>query len=145
MLRMSNGEGQSSCRRCMERGIEYRDWDSMMYTVDYHEGVYCWNCAKEIGRNEQKADWTTFMIIWLYDFAKRGELYYKYVEDVIADITKNKIKINPIDFAQNLGVFNMIYSKSKNHTAKIFYYIALIADTYTHIYKKGKKKSENSN
>lgn len=34
MIRMSNREGQSSCRKCKERGIEYRNWDSMMYTVD---------------------------------------------------------------------------------------------------------------
>ena len=139
MLRMSNGEGQSSCRKCRNR-----DWDSMMYKVDCHEGVYCWKCAVEIARSERQVDWNEFMMIWLFDYAKRGELYYRYIDSATTDLEKCKIKINPIDIARNKRVFNLLYSTSKDPTVKIFYYISIIADVYTYIYGQG-EYDENTN
>ena len=136
MIRMSNGEGQSSCRKCKERGIEYRNWDSMMYTVDGRAGVYCWNCAVEIARSEKPVDWNEFMMRWLFDYAKRGELYYNHVDAVIDDLAKYDIKTNPDDLANNRKVFNLLYNVSGDQTAKAFYFIALIAEAYTRIYKE---------
>ena len=108
MIRMSNGEGQSSCRKCKDR-----NWDSMMYTIDGYEGVYCWKCAVEIARGEQPVDWTTFMFVWLFDYAKRGELYYNDVDAVTADLAKYNIKINPAEIASNRMLFNLIYQADR--------------------------------
>ena len=136
MLRMSNGEGQSSCHKCKERGNVYRNWDSMMYTFDGRAGVYCWSCAVEIARSEKPVDWNEFMKRWLFDYAKRGEIYYNHVDAVIDDLAKYAIKTNPDDLAKNRKVFNLLYNASRDQTAKVFYFIALIARAYTHIYNE---------
>ena len=136
---MSNGEGQSSCRKCGDR-----NWDSMMDKVDGHVGVYCWKCAVEIARSERQVEWNKFMMTWLYDYAKRGELYYKYVDSATADLAKYEIEINPIDIARNKRVFSFLYSTSKDPMVKIFYYISIIADVYTYIYGQG-ECDENTN
>lgn len=42
------GEGQGSCKRCVDKGIWNRMWMSFLYKIEGFEGYYCWNCVKEI-------------------------------------------------------------------------------------------------
>lgn len=41
-------EGLGSCRGCAEKGIWNRTWMVFLYKVEGHEGVYCYECAKEL-------------------------------------------------------------------------------------------------
>ena len=42
------GEGQSSCKRCLDKGKWNRMWDCFLYKIEGHEGCYCSDCVKEI-------------------------------------------------------------------------------------------------
>ena len=39
------GEGQGSCKRCVDKGIWNRMWMSFLYKI---EGCYCAKCVDEI-------------------------------------------------------------------------------------------------
>lgn len=42
------GEGQGSCKRCVDKGIWNRMWMSFLYKIEGLEGCYCAKCVDEI-------------------------------------------------------------------------------------------------
>lgn len=42
------GEGQGSCKRCLDKGIWNRKWMCFLYKIEGYEGIYCSDCVKEI-------------------------------------------------------------------------------------------------
>lgn len=46
------GEGQGECRRCKMNGIWNRSWMSFLYEIEGMPGVYCWECVKEISKED---------------------------------------------------------------------------------------------
>ena len=42
------GEGQGSCKRCLEKGIWNRKWMCFLYEIEGYEGCYCSDCVEEI-------------------------------------------------------------------------------------------------
>lgn len=42
------GEGQGSCKRCVDKGIWNRMWMSFLYKIEGLEGYYCAKCVDEI-------------------------------------------------------------------------------------------------
>ena len=42
------GEGQGSCKRCLEKGKWNRSWMCFLYKIEGYEGCYCSDCVKEI-------------------------------------------------------------------------------------------------
>ena len=58
--RMSNlkitrctGEGQGSCKRCLDNGKWNRTWMCFLYKIEGYEGCYCSDCVKEIKAGKQ--------------------------------------------------------------------------------------------
>ena len=52
-MQKCNGEGQGSCKRCNEKGIWNRNWMCFLYKVEGHDGIYCYECAKEIEEEDK--------------------------------------------------------------------------------------------
>lgn len=48
------GEGQSECRTCKENGKWSLTWHSFLYKVENKDGVYCYECAKELVKEMMK-------------------------------------------------------------------------------------------
>lgn len=48
------GEGQSSCKRCNDKGVWNRHWACFLYKIEGQEGCYCEKCIKEIMRKEEE-------------------------------------------------------------------------------------------
>lgn len=48
------GNGQSSCKGCKDKGIWNRHWVCFLYKIQGREGCYCEKCIKEIMRKEAK-------------------------------------------------------------------------------------------
>ena len=44
----AQGHGQGSCFRCEEKGKWNRIWMCFLYRIENIEGLYCWDCVKEI-------------------------------------------------------------------------------------------------
>nr|DAW20231.1 MAG TPA: hypothetical protein [Caudoviricetes sp.] len=44
------GEGQASCKRCLEKGKWNKNWAVFFYKIEGYEGCYCSDCLKEIRR-----------------------------------------------------------------------------------------------
>ncbi len=42
------GEGQSSCRKCLDNGKWNSSWMCFLYKIEGYEGCYCRDCVKEI-------------------------------------------------------------------------------------------------
>lgn len=51
-MKQCSGNGQGSCKICEEKGVWNRHWMSFLYTVEGYEGIYCYECAKELERKE---------------------------------------------------------------------------------------------
>lgn len=47
------GEGQGSCKRCLEKGKWNINWMCFLYKIEGYDGCYCSDCVKEI-RKEVK-------------------------------------------------------------------------------------------
>lgn len=45
---MLRGEGQGSCKRCVDKGIWNRMCMSFLYKIEGLEGCYCAKCVDEI-------------------------------------------------------------------------------------------------
>lgn len=53
------GEGQGSCKRCLDNGKWNRMWMCFLYEIEGYEGCYCADCVKEIQKlqnNSTKKD-----------------------------------------------------------------------------------------
>lgn len=48
------GNGQSSCKRCEDKGIWNRNWMRFLYKIEGQDGLYCEECIKEIMRKEER-------------------------------------------------------------------------------------------
>ena len=48
------GEGQGSCKRCVDNGKWNRSWMCFLYKIDGYDGCYCSNCVKEIAKETAK-------------------------------------------------------------------------------------------
>ena len=46
------GEGQGSCKRCSDNGIQNRSWMCFLYQIEGMDGCYCDKCVKEILKDE---------------------------------------------------------------------------------------------
>lgn len=46
------GEGQGSCKRCLDKGKWNRMWMCFLYKIEGYEGCYCADCVKEIQKEE---------------------------------------------------------------------------------------------
>lgn len=46
------GEGQGSCKRCSEKGKGNRVWMCSLYEIEGREGCYCFDCVKELLKEE---------------------------------------------------------------------------------------------
>ncbi len=46
------GEGQGSCKRCVDNGKWNQNWMCFIYHIEGHEGCYCLDCVKEIEKEE---------------------------------------------------------------------------------------------
>ena len=46
------GEGQGSCKRCLDRGIWNVSWMCFLYKIEGYEGCYCPGCVKEMQAEE---------------------------------------------------------------------------------------------
>ena len=51
-MKQCSGNGQGSYKMCKDKGVWNRYWMSFLYTVDGHEGIYCYECAKELADKE---------------------------------------------------------------------------------------------
>lgn len=47
------GEGQGSCRRCLEKGKWNSNWMCFLYKIEGYNGCYCLDCVKEIEMEEE--------------------------------------------------------------------------------------------
>lgn len=50
------GEGQSSCKRCSDRGKWNRMWCCFLYKIEGFDGCYCADCVKEIEKENSNYD-----------------------------------------------------------------------------------------
>lgn len=50
------GEGQGSCKRCVDKGIWNRMWMSFLYKIEGFEGCYCAKCVDEIMGGKSKCE-----------------------------------------------------------------------------------------
>ena len=48
------GEGQGSCKRCLEKGIWNRKWMCFLYEIEGYEGCYCSDCVEEIKKERER-------------------------------------------------------------------------------------------
>lgn len=48
-----NGEGQGSCKRCMDNGKWNISWMCFLYKIDGLDGCYCSDCVREILKEKQ--------------------------------------------------------------------------------------------
>lgn len=48
------GEGQGSCKRCSDKGKWNRMWMWSLCKIEGREGCYCFNCAKEILKEDHQ-------------------------------------------------------------------------------------------
>lgn len=46
------GEGQGSCKMCMDNGKWNTNWMCFLYEIEGYEGCYCSECAKRIETGE---------------------------------------------------------------------------------------------
>lgn len=46
------GEGQGSCKRCLDNGKWNRTWMCFLYKIEGYEGCYCSECVKKIMEEE---------------------------------------------------------------------------------------------
>ena len=46
------GEGQGSCKRCLDNGKWNRKWMCFLYEIDGLDGCYCSDCVKEITKEK---------------------------------------------------------------------------------------------
>nr|DAJ50695.1 MAG TPA: hypothetical protein [Caudoviricetes sp.] len=53
------GEGQGSCKRCTERGKWNRSWMCFLYKIGGYEVCYCFDCVKEILKENMNNERTT--------------------------------------------------------------------------------------
>lgn len=49
-----SGEGQGSCKRCLDKGIWNRRWMCFLFEIDGYDGCYCSDCVKEISEEEDE-------------------------------------------------------------------------------------------
>lgn len=47
------GEGQGSCKRCLNNGKWNKTWMCFLYKIEGYEGCYCPDCIKKIRGGEQ--------------------------------------------------------------------------------------------
>lgn len=47
------GEGQGSCKRCIDNGKWNRMWMCFLYEIEGLDGCYCSDCVKEIIKNSE--------------------------------------------------------------------------------------------
>ena len=47
------GEGQGSCKMCMDNGKWNTNWMRFLYEIEGYEGCYCSECAKKIETSER--------------------------------------------------------------------------------------------
>lgn len=47
------GEGQGSCKRCIDNGKWNRMWMCFLYKIKGYEGCYCGNCVEEIKKEQE--------------------------------------------------------------------------------------------
>lgn len=50
-----SGEGQGSCKRCIDNGIWNRYWMCFLYEIEGLDGCYCLKCVKELEQIEKKS------------------------------------------------------------------------------------------
>lgn len=48
------GNGQGSCKRCLDQGKWNRMWMCFLYHIEGYEGCYCHDCVKEILKENMK-------------------------------------------------------------------------------------------
>lgn len=48
-----SGEGQGSCKRCLDDGVWNVCWMSFLYKIVGLDGCYCFECVKKIARGGQ--------------------------------------------------------------------------------------------
>lgn len=48
IIKPAEGHGQSECKRCKEKGKWSLTWTSFLYKIRGEEGLYCYDCIKEI-------------------------------------------------------------------------------------------------
>mgnify|MGYP000877704440 FL=1 len=53
------GEGQGSCKRCLDKGKWNRMWMWALYHIEGYEGCYCSDCIKEILNENMNDECTT--------------------------------------------------------------------------------------
>lgn len=68
------GEGQGSCKRCVDKGIWNRMWMSFLYKIEGLEGCYCAKCVDEI-MEEMKWDFLKWEEIDEDTFTKQAGSY----------------------------------------------------------------------
>ena len=81
----AEGHGQGSCRRCEEKGKWNRAWMCFLYRIEGKEGCYCWDCLKEIEREEHAVEYLKDKIEELESEIKHLKEEMKYREQDIED------------------------------------------------------------
>ena len=51
-----DGNGQGSCKRCLDKGKWNRMWMCFLYHIEGYDGYYCHDCAKEILKENMKQE-----------------------------------------------------------------------------------------
>ena len=58
-IKRCNGNGQAQCSGCKNKGKWNVQWSSFLYEVEGKEGLYCFDCVKEIREKEMDEFLTT--------------------------------------------------------------------------------------
>lgn len=51
-INRAEGNGQAQCKGCKEKGKWNVQWCDFLYEAEEKEGLYCFDCVKEIRLNE---------------------------------------------------------------------------------------------
>lgn len=51
-IKRAKGNGQAQCRGCKNKDKWNVQWCDFLYEIEGKEGLYCFNCVKEIRLNE---------------------------------------------------------------------------------------------
>lgn len=50
------GNGQGSCKRCLDKGKRNMMWLCFLYHIEGYDGFYCNDCVKEILKENMKQE-----------------------------------------------------------------------------------------
>lgn len=53
-MKQCSGEGLGSCTKCEEQGKWNRSWMCFLFKVEGHDGIYCYEHAKELEERSDK-------------------------------------------------------------------------------------------